>query len=78
MSGCIAEHVILKKCNNTTEILGMEGGDMMDCQKILPPPSLYDCKKLWEDSVIWSAIIVMFDLILNVSKEDKVEFIFFC
>ncbi|KAI9361129.1 hypothetical protein BD770DRAFT_441809 [Pilaira anomala] len=68
MSGCTAEeHVILKKCNNVTEILRMEGGDMIDCKKTLPAPSLYECKTLWEDSVIWSAIIVMLDLILNLA-----------
>lgn len=72
MSGCITENVILEICNNTSEILTMEGAEIIleseivDCQKTLPPPSMYDCKQLWEDSVIWSAIIAMLDLLINV------------
>ncbi|KAI8050725.1 hypothetical protein BDF21DRAFT_468735 [Thamnidium elegans] len=73
MSGCITENVILEICNNTSEILTMEGteiileSEIIDCQKTLPPPSMYDCKQLWENSVIWSAIIAMLDLLINLA-----------
>ncbi|GAA5807695.1 hypothetical protein MFLAVUS_001069 [Mucor flavus] len=73
MSGCITENVILEICNNTSEILTMEGAEIIleseiiDCQKTLPPPSMYDCKQLWEDSVMWSAIIAMLDLLINLA-----------
>ncbi|GAA5805311.1 hypothetical protein HPULCUR_010826 [Helicostylum pulchrum] len=72
-TGVIATWSVYQICNNTSEILTMEGAEIIleseiiDCQKTLPPPSMYDCKQLWEDSVIWSAIIAMLDLLINLA-----------
>lgn len=70
--GCITENVIVESCGNNDEILTVNVNGtaiaINNCEQTLPPPSFVDCKQLWEDSVIWAAIVAILDLLINVSK----------
>ena len=52
------------------EVIGTEYNafDMYECQESLSKPNLQECKQLWGDAIVWSAVILMIDLMMNVKK----------
>lgn len=71
--GCITESVVVESCSNTEIITIKENGSAVisHCEQTLPPPSYVDCRQLWEDSVIWAAIVAILDLLINASIQPK-------
>lgn len=67
--GCITENVIVESCGNSEIVTINENeiAEISSCEQTLPPPSFFDCKQLWEDSVIWSAVVAILDLLINAS-----------
>ncbi|CAO3657595.1 unnamed protein product [Mucor hiemalis] len=71
ISGCLVETEDAQRegCGKlvSEDVVGTEYNafDISECNEALAVPNFQDCKNLWENSVIWSAVTVMLDLLIN-------------